>query len=290
MSLLTIANNINRLCPGLNPAIVKSFIQDSYLQLSRMEWNMLILTRNFHTIAPYTTGTISVDALGVVTGVGTAFTSAMEGRWMRVYYDNSLFAIDTVTSPTELDLTDWPGDILSAQTYSILTNIYDIPSPINLIFDVAYQLSMPKKSQSYFNTIDPARYTTGQPVYWADAGINQVTRLPMIELFPIPDQVYPIRIYGKVRSQTLGDADVPFLPEDLIEAHALMACFRLASTLNPKMGWEQRLAEQTEWYKQVLDDARDEDYIKGSHADRVKDTQGEGFPMDDTFAVSHDVG
>jgi hypothetical protein len=41
----------------------------------------------------------------------------------------------------------------------------------------------------------------------------------------------------------------------------------------------------------MLTDYTEEDYQLGEHPDRVKDVMGEtGFPGDDNFALSHDIG
>jgi len=76
----------------------------------------------------YTTGTASVDASGVVTGVGTSFTSAMEGKPFQILGQTSWYIIDTVTSGTELQIYDdlddtgtgaYTGGAVGGTTYTI---------------------------------------------------------------------------------------------------------------------------------------------------------------------------
>lgn len=291
MTLATIRNNLFRFCPGLNPDIVTSTIQDSYRQLGMMEWNRLNVTRQISTIAPYSTGTVTITTGGTVTGVGTSFTAGMVGRQFRAYYQDSFFEILTVTPSTTLTLRAWPGNVVSsAIPYSIFQTTYSVDSVMKIIFDVVYQTSLTKKSQDFFNRLDPERSTTGSPVWFAYAGFNPLG-YPLLEIYPVPSQVYPLRIYGKLGIAALGESDTPYLPEDLIEAHALLSCFRIKEINDPKGGWEQRITGQAEILKGILGLARDEDYILGAHRDKVKDYMStyEEYPPSDTFWASHDV-
>ena len=299
MTLATMRNNILRFCPGLNPDIISSTLQDSYRQLGMLDWNRLNMTRQITTVAPYSTGTITVTAAGVVTGttltlplVSAAFTATMVGRQLRVSaYQDSFFEILTVTPPSTLTLRNWTGETLATPlTYTIFSSIYTVDVAMRVLFDVAYQTSLDKKSQDFFNRRDPERSTTGSPVWWAYAGFNPLG-YPLIEVYPVPDQVYPLRIYGKAGVVALVDTDTPYLSEDLLEAHALMSCYRIKQSMEPKAGWETRITTQVTFYSDLLTAARDEDYQLGAHRDKVKDymDNAEFSPESDSFWAAHDV-
>jgi hypothetical protein len=291
MSLSTMRNNILKFCPGLSPDLINSTLQDSYRQLCLLDWNRLNITRQISTVAPYSTGHITITSGGIVTGSGVTFTSAFVGRQLRCYYSDSFFEILSVPSSSTLTLRGWPGDTLSTpQLYTIFSNIYSVDTSMKVLFDVAYQTSLDKKSQDFFNRRDPERSTTGSPVWWAYAGFNPLG-YPLIEVYPVPDQVYPLRIYGKVSASTLANTDTPYLSEDLIEAHALISCFRIKQTMEPKSGWEQRLVVHAEVYKTLFESARDEDFQLGSHRTKVKDYMDnlDLYPASDSFWTQHDV-
>jgi len=369
MTLATMSNNILRFAPGLNLDLIKSSIQDSYRLLFLRDWNRLKLTRQIYTVIPYSTGTVSITPAGVVTGYGTTFTSAMAGRHMKVYYDDSFFEIESYASATSITLKDWTGEAIPAgtdctaeaddetftsvahglvntdrvyilattlptglsssilyyvisattdtfqvsltsggaavtfttdgtavrwiqtlETYSIFKIIYTLDSTFKQIWDVVYQIPLKKKSQDYFNKLDPGRTSTASsPIAWALAPMSS-TGVTQIEIYPIPTQVVPLRVYGKLGFVTLGDSDAAKLPEDLIEAHTLLTCYRLKELKEPKQGWEEKLGIQAEFYKGMLADYEDDDYQLGEHPDRVKDSMGESaFPGDDNFALSHDI-
>ena len=291
MTLATMQNNILRFCPALSSDIIASTIQDSYRQLGMLEWNRLNLIRSITTVAPYSTGTVTIDSTGLVTGLGTTFLATMVGRQMRVYYQDSFFEILTVPASTQLTLRNWTGEVISlAQPYTIFGLIYSVDTAMKVISDVAYQTSLDKKDQGFFNRRDPERSTTGTPTWWAYAGYNALG-YPNIEIYPVADAIYPLRVYGKAATTTLTTGDTPFLPEDLLEAHALLNCYRIKDTLDPKGGWAARVTAQGDFYKSLFDAARDEDFQLGSRRIKVKDYMGtnENFPPSDSFWSSHDV-
>lgn len=291
MSLATMANNILRFAPGLNLDLIKSSIQDSNRQLCVKDWNRLKFQSQIFTSAIYSTGTVSVATDGTVTGIGTAFTTLMVGRFMKVYYTDSFFEIESYINATTIKLKGWSGEVVAAgQTFSIFKTIYTVDPSYKLVWDVIHQISLKKKSQAYFNKIDPARTSTSSsPVGWALAGVASNGAI-MIEIYPATTGVVPLRIYGKVGGTTLADDEMPKLPEDLIEEQALLTCYRLLDLKTPGQGWADKIALQAEIYKESLADFEEEDFQLGSHSDRVKDVMGEvGFPTDDNFALSHDV-
>jgi len=291
MTLATMSNNILRLCP-MNLEIIKSNLQDSYRQLASKDWNRLNLQRMIYTAIPYSTGTVSVAADGVVTGVGTTFTAAMVGRFMKVYYTDAFFEISVFTNVTTITLKDWPGEVVAAGTsYSIFKTIYDIPTEVGMVYNLIYQIPLHKRSQSYFNYIDPARTSSSSsPTDWAFAGVTSAGLL-QVELYPPATSVVGIRVYGKMKITTLGASDVPYLPEDLVEARALLNCYRMKDVQQPKQGWEEKVATQEAFYAELLSTFQEEDYQLESHHTKVKDAMGDPvIPQDDNFALSHDLG
>jgi hypothetical protein len=291
MTLATMSNNILRYVPGLNPDLVKSIIQTSYDQLGRLEWARLGLTRSLPTVAPYSTGTVSVAANGVVTGLGTTFTAAMVGRQMRVHYDDSYFNISAYTSGVSITLEDWTGEVVAAgETFSIFQTVYPVNVKFGVVYDVIYQVPLAKKSQTYFDTLDPARTSTSSsPMWWAYAGQTSAG-LVQVEVYPVPSAVISLRVNGKLKISTLADTDVPYLPENLIESHAMIDCYRMKELQQPKQGWGERMSAQVVIYQQLFSAFEDEDAQLDSHPDRVKDVMGTvPYPVDDNFWVSHDV-
>lgn len=292
MSLSTITNDILKYAPGLNSDLVKSIIQSKYEELCSRDWSQLKLTRAIFTVPPYSTGTVAVNAIGEVTGAGTAFTSGMIGRFMKVYYGDGFFEIASFTDPLHITLKDWPGAVVAAGTlYSIFKTIYKVDGSFGIVFNLIYQVNLIKKSQSYFNKIDPARTSSGSsPIFWAYAGTADDGSI-QVELYPPASEVVPVRVQGKRKAATLGDSDIPKLPEPLIRAYALIDCFGAKEQQQPNQGWDKQRTRQETFFAALLQQYEDEDFQFDSYHDRVKDMSEDPIiPSDDNFALSHDIG
>lgn len=293
MSLATVTNNILRIAIGLNPEIVKSTVQQAYQYLCAKDFNRLKIRQNLTTVAPYSTGTVAITTAGVVTITTGTFTSSMVGSFMRVYYDDPFFEIASYDAGTgKVTLSNWTGvAVSSGESFEIFKHIYTLDTAFGQLYDVAYQTSLKKKSQHFFDQLDPAR--TGQsdsPVYWAFAGVSSTTNALKIEVYPVPSSVVSLSLYGKQAYATLTSSSVLLLPEPLIEAAALVDCFRILESLKPGQGWEKRVAAQTGIYAELLSAYEDEDYELGQIQEKVQDTMFGGYyPLDDTFATEHDV-
>jgi len=285
-------NNILRFTPGLNPELVKSVIQDSYRQLCSRDWSRLRLIRNLTTVAPHSAGTVAVNSVGVVTGTGTNFTPEMVGSFMRVHHQDAFFEVASYASPTSITLSNWSGVVVPPLTkYSIFKTIYTVDSLFGSVFSVTYQIALRKRSQSLFNQLDPTRLATSpSPTAWAYAGVSSTGAI-RIELYPVPSSVVSLRVQGKIKASVLEDDDVPLLPEDLVESLALLDCYKLKDLQQPKQGWDRRAHEHTISYATLLEMYEDEDREADAHISKVKDMMSQGeYPIDDNFAVSHDVG
>jgi hypothetical protein len=213
----------------------------------------------------------------------------MVGRSFQI--GNSFYTIATVTPDTTLTLTDYSGEVFAAGThYNIFKSIYSVDATFGLLYKMVHQIQLTKKSQSFFNEIDPSRTGTGStPYYWAYAGVTSAGVI-QVELYPVPVSAYTVRIYGKLKNTALGESDIPYLPEDLIEAHALAACYQHLDIREPQRGWDKKLALAAEGYKEALSIFEEEDYQLGDPPGRVRDVMGDPIaPYDDNFSLSHDV-
>ena len=293
MTLSFMKNNILRFVPGMQPDIIESTIQDAYRQLCLKDWNRLKFVSQINTVPLYATGTITIDATGAVTGTGTNFTSSMIGRHLRFQYSDSIFEIVSVADQTHLTVDDWTGLVVTtAAKYTIMKIIYSLDPSVGVIFSVNYDTALTKKSQSYFNRFDPARWTTGTAEWWAYAGVDPLTGGHRIEIYPVPYETEPLRIYGKKRAIPLSDTTPVYslLNEDLLEAYALVLCYRIMESKNPKQGWAEQLANHMPFYSALLDEAWAEDFELGAHMDRVRDQMSESdWPQSNDFWAAHDI-
>lgn len=147
------------------------------------------------TTAPYSTGTVTVTSgSATVAGAGTAWTAAMVGRAIRLAGDPAYVfvkAVDvaaqtlTLGDPQGTNIT-WPGATASAQTYSIFQHQYALPSDVDLILLPSRNFPLLEKWREFFDRLDPARTSTGDPLYYAlvrtlyAAGVGATAGTPVL--------------------------------------------------------------------------------------------------------------
>jgi hypothetical protein len=83
-----------------------------------------------NTVNPYTTGTVTVTRdSDLIVGVGTVWTAAMIGRYVRVNQSYYFHKITSVLSATSLRIeVTWPAATAAARAYEIFQYIYALPS------------------------------------------------------------------------------------------------------------------------------------------------------------------
>jgi hypothetical protein len=184
------------------------------------EWSYFQPRVQFTTLPCYSTGTVTIDGSGNVTGIGTVFPpySASSSGWLQVGLAGA-FPIKTYTSGTALVLDNWNGQaaITSPSTYSIWFNQYPMPDGIDsLKGPLEYAPSQWSGSRSELEKTtnlqidrDLARYVQpGKPVkYCLDTATPDATvgSQRTIRLWPPPTSEFTLCGIGTVRP-TMIDA------------------------------------------------------------------------------------
>ncbi|MEM2124986.1 MAG: hypothetical protein QXQ53_01150 [Candidatus Methanosuratincola sp.] len=291
MTLSTMINNLLLFIPGLTPTTCRALLNVAYERLSLLDWACLETIETIHTVAPYTTGTASVNSSGVVTGIGTSWSPSMEGSFMRIHYSDAFFRIASVSSPTSLTLEGWTGETTSSAPYTIFKTLYTLPSTISHIKSINYNLSLLKRDIQDLNAFDPSRLISGEPLWWAYHGTDSSNNL-IIEIYPIPNATYPLRIYGKRRTTPLTeDDDTPLLNEPLILQAAIVDAILIRMQQEPtNPTWSRLYETHLVRYQTIFDSAREADFLSYSHRSRVRDVMDiPTYPPSDTFWATHDV-
>lgn len=157
-------------CPGIPIPLAQEFINTAYSRAcASWKWSQLRRDGNFNLPATYSTGTATViQGSTIVTGVGTLFTSALEGRQFYIggiapYYD-----IESVDSSTQLTLTQvFNGASATLQSYNISTVYVDMPSDflqLEVIRDIVNNWKLHLYvNQDLIDMWDAKRSVTGTP-------------------------------------------------------------------------------------------------------------------------------
>ncbi len=177
------------------------------------EWSYLQPRVSITTLAPYSTGTVTIDADGNVTGDGTVFPSysASANGWLYVGTAGA-FPIATYTSGTSLALSNYnQSAITTDSTYCIWFHQYDLPSGIDTLkgpleyppsawtgsrmeLERVSGLQIDRDMARFAQANRPTKYCLDMATYDATAGSERYVRL-----WPPPDDEYTLWGVGTVR-------------------------------------------------------------------------------------------
>lgn len=156
--------------------VANEILQQAFRDVNEgQRWSYRRRETAIQTVAPYSTGTVTVTSgSATLVGSGTTWTSAMVGRAIRVAGDPAYLFVAAVASATSLTLGDpqansitWPGATAAAQTYSIFQHQYALPTDVDLVLLPNRNWPIIEKWRDFFDRLDPARTSTGDPIYYA---------------------------------------------------------------------------------------------------------------------------
>ncbi|MCP4493364.1 MAG: hypothetical protein GY820_39570 [Gammaproteobacteria bacterium] len=191
-----------------------------------------------------TEGSTTVTSDGAT---NTAFTSAMEGRFIRLSGSDPWYKISSVTSATELVLEDaYIEDTEAGASFEINTYLYPLPTTVQRLILVSAEIEenwaelvIKGRVEVLANIPVPLRWDVGTPeVVWLDEISSGALQLG---IFPAPENVTLVRFrYYKDPTEMSADSDVVGIPgADL--------CVK-AGTLAEVYAWRGKPKESALWY------------------------------------------
>lgn len=129
-------------------------------------WDWQIVNDSFVTTAPYETGTVDVtNDSASVSGTGTSWTSAMEGRKFYVEGDSFPYVVKTVSSTTSLTLdTIYTGTTATGSSYRIFQDEYIMPYDCIAVYALSVDGKMIEKDSTVAALRESASpYSEGEP-------------------------------------------------------------------------------------------------------------------------------
>jgi hypothetical protein len=299
MNLKLIALNIKQFCPGLSIPVIKQRINVRYRQILEQE-DWLFLNDSEVVTLPERVENTSTESCGAtfgsttVSGTGTSWTSAIEGKFFRVNDDAQFYRVSSVTNTTTLILEKtYAQDTVTGKDFEYWNEKYSpTSSEIARISSVAYQTELVEKSQDYFQRLDPERSSTGSPVYYSVVNRASESGVTSFDIWPVPDDNYGVRVYYKKTVDLLtSNSSEPVFDSALLEAAALWDCYRLSfgTTQNPAFMGLARDAMLE--YQRMLRDTIIQDLNSTSLPGGVRDVvnrYGSEF-YNNVYALDHDV-
>ena len=179
--------------------------------------------------APYTTGTASISVDGTaLTGSGTTWTSAMEGRYIRLNGEAALYRLVTYVSATAFTIETYRGDAtLSAEDYEILDIRFAAPSRFRSFGrpqadDQSYSALTPVTLERVKQMHMHERLQRPPSVYATEQVEVSSVPTPYIWVYPAPaaKQILELPYYVWPAEKTSGSDvfELPFEAQDLLWA------------------------------------------------------------------------
>lgn len=166
-----------------NNETLKSFLFRSFNFIhknfnARFLWPWTEKTTTIVTTPNYTTGSVTVtQGLRTVTGIGTTFTSAMIGRFLKLEREDQMYEILDVPNGLTLTLVDsYIGTSGSSLSYRIYRRYYELPPDCpfggNMVVWSWPRRGVPLRFRNFDDTFR-LNFITGVPFAWTWHGINR---------------------------------------------------------------------------------------------------------------------
>jgi hypothetical protein len=223
--------------------ILRAIGKGLHFVYSAHRWSFLRPVVSITTHAAYSTGTIGIDALGNVTGVGTTFPtySASAGGWLRIPGVGS-FAVATYTSGTALVLGGYDGGAVASTIYSLGFDSYPLPSGVETLEG---ELTLPqgasnprrplvrvpevqiRKMLAHNDTPgEPHTYaeTTATPDPTGDSVTPASASARYVTFFPVPSRERVYSAVGVLRPQMIDATNCYPLGGEVLSQAIVEAC------------------------------------------------------------------
>lgn len=188
----------------------------------RYPWHWRRAVGFVSTVAPYTTGTVTLtNGSTTVTGSGATFTTAMVGRKIALTYGSPWYTISAFVSTTEVTLDRaYVEDTTSGATYVIYQDLYALSSAADSL--LAQEVVCHKAGGEVLGRLTRTEVENawafpsgaGVPSYFHLHGVNSSGYLQIRVGREVPSTAFSIR-YGYLSAYTemSADGDLCVVPE-----------------------------------------------------------------------------
>jgi len=218
-------------------------------------WTFRLTNSVLYTVAPYSTGAITcTPGSSIVTGIGTAWTSAFNGFQLRFGNSGPTLFVATVSSATSLTLAQpYLGVPQTAINYTLQQSFYPIPNASE-VTAVRNTVLLEKTSRETINLEDPQRLSVGGNPCLAWAPAPYLNGVLQIEMWPVSSAAVPYVVEYRAQAiPMVNPTDMPQVASAVLEAKAMMyaAQASYASNAGPQwlalaQTWEKRYTEERE--------------------------------------------
>ena len=245
------------------------------------------------TAAPYTTGTVTLNADPTkVDGVGTAWTAAHVGYQFRQDNETTFYEVTAVNVGTQqLTLASaYAGATFTAAGYRLFKSIYSMAADFDQMLSMTYWWMLSEGSATSIERYDGRRtFTSQRPMHFVYRGLD-ANGVMQVEISPVPAAAIGIKYHYRTKPKAWVDTDlVPIREDVLVYGCACDALYLLAIEQPDKAaGWttvaDKYQAKELHAYNEFAwADAKVQGIQKA-----VRDEAGSGV-YNDEYLASHDL-
>lgn len=245
MAFLDLKNAVIRLSPNqISTTLAGEVVNAAYKRVVRARnWTANHVYTTINLNGPYTTGTVTATkGSTTIVGVGTAWTSAITLNKSFQIGNSVPTRIAQFTSATSLDIDAyWGKPTVAGAAYRIIDNRFSLGTNVERVLGLSSESNdLMGSSTTALNKMDPSRVQRASPRFYAEFEYRQQAAVVgrEIEVWPVPETDTMVNLWFKVLPFPLtGDADVPVLPETLIEYSAQAEGCRILFGRTGDQGW-----------------------------------------------------
>jgi hypothetical protein len=206
---------------------------------SAHDWSFFRPVVDVSTVAPYSTGTITV-ASGVVTLTGGTFPSwAANGTLLRV--DNKIYSVSTRDSNTQITLAGVSLTIATASSYLLATSIIDMGPTFESVAndrEITYHPTpdfwyppIQNRHDSLIRKLDQTNPEIDRPVFYSVRTVEfdpTVGSRRVLVMYPTPDSAYLLKVPVVLRRVMVDATNQYPIGGEILSQVILEACLAAA--------------------------------------------------------------
>lgn len=181
--------------PGVDLDLIEGWIDERYAEiLGELPWSRQNLVGVLQTIAPYSTGTVTLaNGSTSVSLSGGTFAPNMTGMAFTVTGEDDIYAFSYISATTGSLDRPYEGSLaLPGAGFTLFQHIYPMPADCRMLEDTAFanfSLGPLKRfSRAQLNQSCPAQGTLGTPFSWASyMDDGSVPPRIQVQLYPAPN-------------------------------------------------------------------------------------------------------
>lgn len=231
--------SVQRAVPMATPQEIRVFLDTANKEVhSTWEWSWLYAEYDVPIVAPYSTGTVSVNnGSAAVVGTGTTWNPTWTGMRLRAGSSMTDWRVAAVTSGTTLTLdqvTNLPANLTNA-TYLLYQDSYRMPADFDPGHDIflghmnlRYRLKHIPRMHAEMQMLTLKQLYTNSQMFYCDDGWDSTANRYRIRIIPPPGATQDYRLVYRKRVEDLDTmTEVTSIPESFDEILELMAQWKL---------------------------------------------------------------